>query len=98
MLFESYCYKVRGDKVFGGSAKHLWSMFYNRSHFGGADALAQGPGFQSVLASCFLSQTLFFHKGSCGAPPLLCLSEFLSCTIEDKEGSDKKLQRLQDET
>lgn len=49
--------------VFGGSAKHLWSVFYNKSHIGGPDALAQGPGFQSVLASRFLSQPLFFHKG-----------------------------------
>lgn len=62
-LFESHCYKARGDKVFGGSAKLLWSMFYNKSHFGGPDALAQGPGFQSLLASCFLSQPLFLHKG-----------------------------------
>lgn len=96
-LFESYCYKASGDKVFGGSAKHLWSMFYNKSHVGGPDALAQGPGFQSVLASQFLSQPLFFHKWLCGAA-LLCLSRVLRRALEDKEESGKKLQRPQDET
>lgn len=45
-----------------GSTKHLWSMFYNKSHIGGPDALARGPRFRSVLVSCFLSQLLFFHK------------------------------------
>lgn len=66
MLFESYCYKASGGEVFGGSANHLWFVFYNKSHIGGggggvgADALAQGFGFQSVLASQFLYQLLLF--------------------------------------
>lgn len=64
-LFESYCYKARGEKVFGDSAKHLRCVFYNKSHIWEreADALAQGTGFQSVLTSCLLSHPLFSHKG-----------------------------------
>lgn len=50
MLFESYCYyEARGDKVFGGLAKHLWSMFYNKSHNGGPDALAKALDFNLCL-------------------------------------------------
>lgn len=49
--------------MFDGSAKHLWSMFCNKSHIAGRpDVLAQGSGFQSVLTYCSLSQMLFFHK------------------------------------
>lgn len=40
----------------------LCSIINHTSGVGGADALAQGFGFQSVLASQFLYQLLFLHK------------------------------------